>query len=428
MNSAKIHALLAVVPILVALSNGSAFAQGGIPNCSDLPNPIYMIGTTAVEPLVRHFGAKLGKLSPPQTLLWNQNSDGCSAVASMAFKTVSTAIASTFNYYIEPEGQVDGGPTKITTLSCNALLDSVGDLVINDIFWTSCSGSYSNPSGPQGTLPAQFKEFLGPVQGLVPIVNRSYYYYNDIMAEELLDLCACGANGNILTFTKDSSIYDYNCNGSGMRELWANGLGVRGGSFTSRIGLGCNSTLSATSMLTTVAGGEIDTTIGYTSTEVYDENRDQVRALKVQGIEQNLAYLPDTDLSSRDKINIREGRYTIQAALKLVTQVNATGQPTNAAAKRMIDWLTDNPQQDPTLRLPFSIIDVYAQSGVVPQCAMKVTKATDAPVFQGFQPQNPCHCYFQVQATGATSIPGCVACQDSSTCTDGTTCSYGYCE
>jgi hypothetical protein len=406
-----------------------------------------MVGTTAVEPLVRHLGAKLRQLPVPQTLLWNQNSDGCGAVATMAFLGTSTVFQSTFYYYDEPPAaQMDGGPPKISTMACNAKLDHFADLAINDIFWTSCSYSYSDPA--HRSLPPRYNEFRGPVQGLVPIVQSSYWYNSDLMAEELQNLYACGAQGNILTFATNSSIYDYNCVSSGMRELWANSLGLQGGALTTQIGLGCNSTLTATSMVAQVTAGNPDSTIGYTSTEVYDENRDLVRALKVRGLNQNLAYLPDTDLTSRDKINIREGRYTIQGALKLVTSVvvdtngqqvldgNGQLQPDNPAAKRMVDWLQGNPVQDVTLQLPFDIIDIYAQSGVVPQCAMRVTKDTDAPLFQSYQPDAPCNCYFQMQATGSTTISGCSACQDSSGCPAGQLCrvhgvgigKQGFCE
>jgi hypothetical protein len=275
-NSSVITGILLVASVF---DNRTAHAQGGIPNCASLPNPIYMVGTTAVEPLVRRFGAKLNQLAVKQTLLWNQNTDGCSSVSTMAFEGSSWVNTSTFNYY--QEVPADGG-TKIATLSCNATINGIGDLAINDIFWTSCFQSYGGGAASFQSLPAGFKEFAGPVQGLVPIVPSTYYYYNDITAEELLDVFVCGANGKILTFTNNSSILDYNCITSGMRELWANSLGVRGSAFTVQIGLGCQNGLTATSVMEAVATtGALDSTLGYTSTEVYDDNRDNVRPLKV---------------------------------------------------------------------------------------------------------------------------------------------------
>ena len=138
------------------------------------------------------------------------------------------------------------------------------------------------------------------------------------------------------------------------------------------------------------------------------------------------AYLPDTDLTSTDKINIREGRYTIQGALKLVAVVDANGVPISVGAKKIIDWLLDNPLSDPSLTLPFDLNQIYAQHGVVPQCAMRVTKDADEPIFRHYRHPMPCHCSFEMLATGKTS-PGCTPCTDSSTCR-AKVCSHGYCE
>jgi hypothetical protein len=275
------------------------------------------------------------------------------------------------------------------------------------------------------------KEFSGPVQGLVPIVSSEYNYTNYISVEELQDLYICGANGNVVTFSLGYEIFDYNSLSSGMRELWARGIGVKNGSaLTTQIGLGSSSNITAEGMLTIYVAPTTspNQTIGYTSTEFYDQYRGEVNALKVRGVNQNLAYWPDSDKTSTDKINIREGRYTIQGALKLVAPVDSSGVPTNIDVKHMIDWFQENPVQDPSLQLPFDVNEIYALRGVVPQCAMKVTKDGDEPVFKHYQAPAPCHCSFQVLATGKTCIPGCTACTDSSTCPTGKICSHGYCE
>jgi hypothetical protein len=133
-------------------------------------------------------------------------------------------------------------------------------------------------------------------------------------------------------------------------------------------------------------------------------------------------------MTSTDKLNIREGRYTLQGTLRLVAAVDSNGVPIPDAAKHVVDWFQGNPVQDPTLQLPFDINEIYAQRGVVPQCAMKVTRDGDMPVFSHYSPPQPCHCSFQVLATGKTCIPGCTACADSSTCPTGKICSHGYCE
>jgi hypothetical protein len=404
----------------ITATNSEALAQGGIPNCDDLPNPIFMSGTTAVLPVIRNFGAKLKKVGV--TLLWNENSEGCGSVQALAFPQSGVAGRPIFSQYDEDP---TGATGKVVISTCLAKSGQLPELVINDTYWKSCTAA----QGSSANLPATLKEFSGPVQGLVPIVTGSYLYYSEITIQELQDLYMCGAKGKILNFSNTATIYDYNCYTSGMRELWARGLGLANGSaLPGAVGEGCYTNVNAETMVTTYVAPTIapDTTIGYTSTEFYDENRDKVRAFKVRGVNQLKAYLPDTDLTSTDKINIREGRYTIQGALKLVATVDANGVPISAGAKKIIDWLLDNPLSDPSLTLPFDLNEIYAQHGVVPQCAMRVTKGADEPVFRHYRHLMPCHCSFEMLATGKTS-PGCSRCADSSTC-GAKICSHGYCE
>ena len=401
---------------------GSAFADGAIPKCVDLPNPIFMEGTTAVVPVIRHLGAKLKQLN--HTLLYYAN-EGCFGVGQLVWP-LQNLVRTVFEYYEEVDPTATN--SKIIVRTCNGGIDQIPDLAINDIYWTSCPQAYSDVVPIN--LPASFKEFLGPVQGLVPIVAGSYLHYYDVTAEELLDLYMCGGNAGVLTFTDTATIFDYNCQGSGMRELFARGLALAtGNTFPGIVGLGCYNNITAETMLTSQVAPTTspDTTIGYTSTEYYDAYRDQVRALKVRGLNQRLAYLPDSDLTSADKINIREGRYTLQGALKVTAQVDAIGTPVNPGAKKVIDWIQGNPVADPSLQLPVDINAIYAQNGVVPQCAMRVTKDSDRLGFRRYRDAMPCHCSFEMLATGKTS-PGCVACVDASTCGTNQVCSHGYCE
>jgi hypothetical protein len=410
--------------VLAAMASAlrPALAQGGIPNCASLPNPVYMAGTTAVIPVIQLLGARLKQVGV--TLLWNSNSDGCSSVNNFVYPSPggATGIA-VFSQYDEVANQ----PGKIITSTCNGSANQALDLVINDVAFTSCTYLGGKP------LPSTVAEFRGPVQGVVPIVAATYpYSYDDIMVEELQDLYACGAAGNILTFTSNSQIFDYSCQNSGLRELFARGVGFSNASaFSIQIGLGCGSQITAQTMVTDYVGPTTSPgiTIGYTSTEYYDQYRELVHALKVRGVNQKLAYWPDSDNSSTDKLNIREGRYTLQGTLRLVAAVDpSTGVPTDLAAKHVIDWFQGNPVQDPTLQLPFDVNEIYAQRGVVPQCAMKVTTDGDFPIFRHYTAPQPCHCSFLVLATGKTNIPGCVACADSSTCQANQICSHGYCE
>jgi hypothetical protein len=385
-----------------------------------------MGGTTAVIPVIRLLGARLKQVGV--TLLWNENSEGCGSVwiMSTGYSADAPKQRTVFSQYTEDPLQRG----KVIASTCNGAINQVPDLVINDVAYSSCPQIYGASRG-EVTL-AGLKEFTGPVQGLVPVVPSSYTFYNDVTVEELQVIYICGARANLLTFSNNNLIYDYNCLTSGMRELWARGMGLANGAMlntpTSR-GLGCSNNLTAETMVTDLVAISIapEQTLGYTSTEFYDQYRDLVRGLKVRGVEQELAYWPDSDMTSVDKINVREGRYTMQAPLRLLAPVDASGVPTNPRVKRLIDWFQGNPVSDPAAVLPFDINEIYAQRGVVPQCAMRVLQQGDAPVFGHYTHPQPCHCSFEALATGRTNCLPCPV-QTGGACPSGTSCSHGYCE
>ena len=433
MNLPKTLGILgAVVGGAVVGGPGPVFAQQvGVPDCSTLENPIYMTGTTAVTPVVQLFGARLKNVH--LTLLWNSINDGCGSVGTfLNFRPNGVPV---YSYFQESPNAIG----KTVPFQCNGDPNKNADLVINDVAYSSC---LNNPS-----LPATAAEFPGPVQGVVPIVPSSFISYNDVMAEELQAMYTCGSSGGILGL---NPIYDYSdpTGNSGLRQLFARCIGVQSAASITNNGgisyIGYSSGEAAKSMLIQVSSDPEGTAFGYTSTEYYDQYRNLVNALKVRSIIQKLAYWPDSDSSSPDKLNIREGRYTLQGTLRLVTSVDGTGVPTNPTVKNIIDWFQVNPV-DPGAQLPFDMIQIYANSGVVPRCAMKVSNDGDKAVFKHFKPAQPCHCAFQVLATGKTSIPGCVPCGGSAGSVDGGVvdggvtstagacpadqiCSHGYCE
>jgi hypothetical protein len=112
----------------------------------------------------------------------------------------------------------------------------------------------------------------------------------------------------------------------------------------------------------------------------------------------------------------------------LLAPVDSAGVPTVSKVKDMVDYFLGNPVvANP---LPFDVNQIYAQRGVVPQCAMRVVKDSATQQFKHYKDPRPCHCSFESFATGKTST-GCIPCTADSTCTaisPTQVCSYGYCE
>jgi len=67
------------------------------------------------------------------------------------------------------------------------------------------------------------------------------------------------------------------------------------------------------------------------------------------------------------------------------------------------------------------------QSGLVPECAMKVTRAGDGADLSLHDDLAPCGCYYEKNVPqGATSCPACTVGNDAPC--NGGKCRFGYCE
>ena len=98
-----------------------------------------MGGTTAVLPVIRHFGAKLKQAGV--TSLVERERRGMFGRGQHDYPTPKNlAKGPTFSHYDEIASGVTG---PITISNCIGGLDQIPDLAINDTYWTSCYGSYS---------------------------------------------------------------------------------------------------------------------------------------------------------------------------------------------------------------------------------------------------------------------------------------------
>jgi hypothetical protein len=94
------------------------------------------------------------------------------------------------------------------------------------------------------------------------------------------------------------------------------------------------------------------------------------------------------------------------------------------SVQQIIDSLTGHVTAITTAAATTDPIDVVISSGLVPSCAMKVQRMSEGGDLSLYQAPEPCGCYFDFKATGATT---CTACSSTSPCATGT-CRHGYCE
>ena len=71
-------------------------------------------------------------------------------------------------------------------------------------------------------------------------------------------------------------------------------------------------------------------------------------------------------------------------------------------------------------------LNAWVSAGTVPKCAMEVWRQTDLEPLASYAPAEPCGCYFDFKATGATT---CGACTQNADCpSNAPNCRFGYCE
>jgi hypothetical protein len=174
-----------------------------------------------------------------------------------------------------------------------------------------------------------------------------------------------------------------------------------------------------------------EATIGILGTEVYDGKRAAagIKTLAFQALGQQGAFFPDSTSASFDKQNLRDGHYTLWSPTVYMTPVDAAHVPANPAVEYIEDLVFGNAVgAPPGGGTAFDGLADVVKVGLIPECAMRVTRATDGADLSVYAPEAPCTCYYLSKIPGASGTPaGCTACSGSASCGAGT-CSHGFCE
>jgi hypothetical protein len=407
----------------ILLISGPALAQDGgtDPNCNEtttFPNPIYLAGSSAFEPVVQAMAVLLNDrkavdgVTPAPVTLISQFTSSCNGPA--AIKDNSN-LSGKGTYYVT----VGGVATKKT---CN--LDAAPpkvDVGISDIFYETC-GFGTRPAATIGDFP-------GPVQAMLIIVPTTSQAPSAITAEEAADVWGCGSRAGVAPWIVDSAI-QYRNSGSGTQNIIARSIDILASAFrgtTNATGGALVTTLLNQNSLVPIA--DPTTAIGFLAADAYDSttNRPKLRSLAFRGIGQTLAYYADSAPDAFDKRNVRDGHYLPWGYEHLIAAVDATGKPTSAAAKNFIDWVQGNVTTDPN-KPNFDPIQVEAANHTIPVCAMQVQRASDGGFLSAYKPADSCSCFFESVANNATPA-GCVACTSDAGCTTaGQKCHHNFCE
>jgi len=400
---------------------GTDGPTGPVP-CNTLPNPIYVTGSSAFQPVIQAMALQLnnrkaadGTTPAPYTIVY-QSAGSCAGVGTVL--PGAAALTTTGTYYT-------GTSTAVMTNSCDlSTLGIKADVAVSDVFFETCG---------LGARPATLGDFTGPVQAMLIVVPQAAASAPmSITAEEAADVWACGAKGNIMPWTDETSIIQ-RASTSGTQNVIARSINVLAGQFHGYMTGSTGAMATALLNKDTTHAVMAEKAIGFVAADYYDTNttmgRSALKALAFRGFEQTQAYYADsTSTGTFDKRNVRDGHYLPWGYEHLITAIDATGKPVSAAAKNFVDWVMGNVTTADN-KPNFDPVDLEASSHVIPLCAMSVQRKSDG----GFLSSVPaggdtCNCFFETKAACGTAPAGCVACTDDSTCTGGKKCHHSYCE
>jgi len=405
MSKGKVITLTAAASF-VALSLAGRSARAG--NCSadvGAASPVYMLIGATQEPLIKALGKKLREGPNPMTLVY-RTSGSCTNIAALY---ATPAVKLTQNPFYIPSVAQDAAwdPTKPAP---QCTMDTAGgvdlDVVNSNVFVDAC-----NP----GTAPAGIKEFQGPIQGYGFVVPKASSQ-RAITAEEAYFVYGFGQAGQVSPWLDNALIYTLPPTRSTLISTVLN-AGVPVSKVKGTQLADPNAVVDAVAQ-----SAQPEKTIGIVGVELYDLQRDKLKILAYQAYKQKFAYFPDSTATAFDKLNVRLGLYSIWSPTVYLTKVDNAGVPVSARVKYLLDLLRGlsvSPAPG------FEPLDEVVAKGLIPNCAMKVTRSFEAGPMSPFDSPEPCHCYFE-KKVGASSA-ACTACASDQACGAGK-CRHGYCE
>jgi hypothetical protein len=398
-----LRSLFAAGAALVALSPARAALAQTTPLCSSLPNPVYLQVGDTQEPLMKALGQKLrASTVNPLTIVYYLNGS-CTNIAAMYAGTKLTQNP----MYVPSQTDVPGwDPTKP---SPQCTIDPNGvplDLANTNVFVSACTTM---------TAPAGIGAFQGAIQPYVFVVPRASTQ-EAITAETAYFVFGFGANDQVMPWNDPAFMFIRAATKSTLVSMAAN-IRVPPAKWQGTVAASSSAVVNSVATSTSP-----EKTIGILGAEVYDQYRSTLRALAFRTFGQHHAYFPDSTSATRDKQNMRDGHYVIWSPTVYLGPVDATGTLTNPKAKYIVDLISNG---TPTPTPDFDPLATVISVGLVPDCAMKVTRSAEGGDLSLYSPAAPCGCFFESQVG---SLPAsCTACTTDATCNGGK-CRYGFCE
>jgi hypothetical protein len=376
--------------------------------CAGLPNPVVVTGAAAAEPLITNVARLLQRNdAQPLTVIWKLTTS-CTGVESVVLDKTSSCSGSM--------GACVYGQAKFWTLdpqdkepkTCE--LDSAGthvDLAISDVMPSTC------PSFPGAKLPDMMIT-AGPVTTYALTMSRNASEAA-MHASEAHFVFTRGKDANVRPWLNDNTLFLLGGNDAGQLLVSLRASIKQPSSWRGKL-------LASPDEVILNLQSDPPTAIGILPTTITDPRRGEVRTLAFQAIGQHGAYFPDRKSTTFDKQNVRDGHYPLWGYLHTVLRRDIANPtlPKSVNGGRLSEILLGNAQvamQD--------VMPMHVAAGLVPQCAMRVSRSMDGGPMAPFAHADPCHCWFEKNVPGGTL--GCTECPDGLTCAIGK-CRRKFCE
>lgn len=402
-------AALAIAGVAVL---GAAEANAQTTDCTKLPNPVFGVGGSAPNALVKAVAKKLAAAPQPITLVYTP-SGACDAMKALvpsggAVTPIATFTSSTAKpYYFDATGKEQNCDYPLGS-TVTAEWGSMAQLS------TTCKDTTTQAAV---VLPDSVGDFIGPISGFSLVVPSTSDQFA-ISAEAIRYIYGrgIGAGGDVPPWTVAAAIATRSStSAAGLLLAKAADIPLRP--------VGYKDVSDNQGAINHVlAQPDANTALGFCSTETAeaDANVSKVRTLAFKAFDQDYAYLPNSTASSFDKKNIREGRYFLwnpHHFFGLKEKLGA-GKP----LQTFIDIVTSKAEPPGGQ----SFLDLQVGVKNIPSCAMRVNRDGDMAPLYSWKPEHSCGCYYDFKTTGSTS---CKSCTTAADCGAGSfECNVGYCE
>lgn len=369
--------------------------------CDDAPGAtkLYMqIGDTQ-EPLIKALARKLrDNAANPITIIY-ATSGSCTNIDAIVRDTPFTANMG----YVPSSAEDPAWTPAMPPVACMPTAPGkVPDIANSNVFVSACNL----------TLPSTIAEIHGPVQAYVMAVPEANTADRAITFEEAYFIFGFGAAGKVSPWNDEAQLFIRTVTKSTLLS-WAANISVPASKWK---GVRYDKSSEVVSAL--ISSPTPARAIGILGVEVYDANRDKLNVLAFRAKNQRYAYFPDSSPTATDKKNVRDGHYTVWSPTIYMAK-GAAGVPSNPTAKYVIDLIagrTATPAPD------FDPVSLVVNAGIVPDCAMGVTRDFEGGPLRLYRPMESCVCRYEKLSTGKTSCQTC-----TNTCATGV-CRAGLCE